>query len=156
MVTTNKIDRITKEPIRKPNCIVKYNKYMELIDKCDMQLSFNDSGRKSVKLYKKLPFHFFDLMFYNAYVLFKEVCGEKKLKFSAICLRVIAQTLKKYGLHQNCKNVNNFSDGEKCLYERHFPLPIIVQNEKDDINDQNDENKSPKKKKRKNVSPTKM
>lgn len=66
--------------IRKPNCIIQYNKFMGLIDKCDMQLSFHENNRKTLKWYKKLSFHIFELMMCNAYILFKDLKDKKKMK----------------------------------------------------------------------------
>lgn len=40
----------------KPQSVVDYNKNMGLVDKADMQMSFNDSARKSTTWYKKLFF----------------------------------------------------------------------------------------------------
>ena len=53
---SNKIDRQTGEAIRKPVCIVDYTKNMGAADHVDMQISFSECIRKSVKWYRKLFF----------------------------------------------------------------------------------------------------
>ncbi len=51
---TNKIDWQTGEVIRKPVCILEYSKNMGAVDHADMQISFSECTRKSIKWYKKL------------------------------------------------------------------------------------------------------
>ena len=57
MVETNYIDRITGLPVKNPLFVVQYNSNMGLVDKSDMQMSFTDSTRKTLKWYKKMFFH---------------------------------------------------------------------------------------------------
>lgn len=57
-VTTKKKDRNTNEFIRKPLCVTEYNKFMGLVDKSNMQLSFNECNRKTTKWYKNSLFIF--------------------------------------------------------------------------------------------------
>ena len=51
MVETNKIDRITGLPVKKPMFVVQYNTNMGLVDKSYMQMSFTDSTCKTLKWY---------------------------------------------------------------------------------------------------------
>jgi len=55
MVSTNKCDR-SGNKLKKPQCILEYNVNMVLIDKSNMQISFNNSARKTIKWYKKFFF----------------------------------------------------------------------------------------------------
>ena len=55
---SNKTDRQTRERIRKPICIVDYTNNMGAVDNVDMQISFSECIRKSIKWYKKLLFTF--------------------------------------------------------------------------------------------------
>ena len=70
MVATEKIDRETKEPKRKPACVVDYNKKMGAVDRTDMMLSSIESVRKTVKWYKKFFLHLVDLSVLNAHALY--------------------------------------------------------------------------------------
>ena len=58
MVETEKNDRKTGRKITKPLCIAQYNKNMKAVDQVDMQNSFSECLRKTVKWYKKffVPF----------------------------------------------------------------------------------------------------
>ena len=70
MIDTEKIDRETKRPVRKPACVVDYNKKMGTVDRTDMMLSSIKSVRKTVKWYKKLFLHLVDLSVLNAHALY--------------------------------------------------------------------------------------
>ena len=71
MVPTGKVHFATKQQKIKPLCVKEYNKNRGLVDKYDMQISFSECIRRSLKLYKKFFFHLVDLTIYNAYVLYK-------------------------------------------------------------------------------------
>lgn len=124
--TTGKIDRVTGEDIAKPNCIITYNKNMGAIDKTDMQLSFAECLRKSVKWYKKFFFHLLDLASLNAYVLFKTFRPQKKIQFGEFRLSLIRQILQEY--HQPRKSSKggrpSSSENPLRLTERHFPTIV--------------------------------
>lgn len=66
---TNKKDR-SGNLIKKPECILDYNSNMGLIDKSDMQTSFNNTSRKSMKWYKKFFFHLLDLSILNSGIIY--------------------------------------------------------------------------------------
>ena len=70
MIKTRKSDWKTQKVIEKPECIVRYDENMGFVDKTDMQISFVESIRKTVKCYKKFFFHLLDLSTLNAYMLF--------------------------------------------------------------------------------------
>ncbi|KAL4113799.1 hypothetical protein QTP88_017372 [Uroleucon formosanum] len=52
MTVTNKIDRFGNN-VKKPQCILDYNANMGLIDKSDMQMSFNNTCRKTMKWFNR-------------------------------------------------------------------------------------------------------
>jgi hypothetical protein len=58
MIRTEKINHITTEPVVKPLCVMDYNSNMGAIDGTDMQLSFSECIRKTVKWYKIFFSHF--------------------------------------------------------------------------------------------------
>lgn len=72
MGTTNKIDRQTGLPITKPKCIVDYVKNMGGVDLSDQIVQYYDILRKTVKWWKKVFFHLFNLLLVNSYILFKK------------------------------------------------------------------------------------
>jgi hypothetical protein len=53
----------------KPLSVMSYNKYKICVDKSDQLLSYYWFQRKSVKWWKKLFFHLFDLVLVNAHIL---------------------------------------------------------------------------------------
>ena len=113
---------------------------MGLVDKSDMVLSFNDTGRKTLKWYKKLAFHLMDLMFYNSYILFKQVKGVKELPFSTFRLKVISQILDKYGLHRKRK-ANLMIPRDPCIETDQNDRRLTEQHFASQINDGNERKK---------------
>lgn len=65
MTNTNKKD-ILGNNIIKPDCVIDYNSNVGLVDKSDMQISFNTISQKSIKWYKKCFFHLLDLCLLNS------------------------------------------------------------------------------------------
>ena len=57
MIETRKSNWKTQKIVEKPECIVHYNKNMGSVDKTDMQISFVECLRKTIKWYKKFFFH---------------------------------------------------------------------------------------------------
>jgi hypothetical protein len=62
---------------KKPSAVVDYNKYEIGVDKSDQMLSYYSFERKSVKWWKKLFFHLFDLACVNAHILHWKKCTKK-------------------------------------------------------------------------------
>lgn len=120
-VQTNKEHRAICEFTWKPGCIVDYNKYMELTDMSDMQ-SFNECNRKTVKWYKKLTFHIFDLLLYNAYILFREVKNNNTSRFCIFQKNVLYQIFEEYKF--NRKRRSKTSKNIDIARFRKTPLSI--------------------------------
>ena len=93
---SKKIDRKTGEGIRKPSCIVDYTDKMGAVNHVDMQLSFSECIRKSVKWYKKLFFHLLDMAVYNAFAIYK-MQNNNPTHLSDFRLEIIREILTKYG-----------------------------------------------------------
>src|SRR5207247_9153797 len=55
----------------KPIVNVAYNKYMGGVDLCDQNKSYYRVGRKTVKWWKYIVWHFINVAINNAYVLYK-------------------------------------------------------------------------------------
>ena len=67
---TNEITQRNKEKVTKPEIITEYNKYTNGVDKCDQYLNYYVIGRKSIKWWKKIFFHMFEMNIINAMVLY--------------------------------------------------------------------------------------
>nr|XP_022904169.1 piggyBac transposable element-derived protein 4-like [Onthophagus taurus] len=124
VIGTGKIDRETKEEKKKPHCIVDYNQYMGTVDRSDMMLSSAECVRRTVKWYKKVFFHLFDISLFNAHALYMTVTC-KKITLGQFQHQVIVQILQKYHkpIHSNKPGRPKASDCDNPLRltERHFP-----------------------------------
>ena len=95
-----KVDFKSGELIKKPSCIIQYNKNMGAVDKTDMMLSGLSCMRKSLKWYKKVSFHIIDLFLLNAHCIYTSITGSKKT-LAEFQLCVIQQLVEKYKKHIN-------------------------------------------------------
>lgn len=120
MKSTGKINQKTKETILKPDCVMHYNENMGAVDKVDMQVSFVECARKSLKWYKKLFFHLIDISLYNAYILYQVKTG-KKPQFSDFRLNVAEQLIEKYHTPKGHMKRPPTIDHPLRLTARHFP-----------------------------------
>lgn len=99
---------------------------MDIIDKCDMQLSFSDSARKSNKWYKKLFFHLIDLCVMNSYILMKS--KSQKISLLTFRLNLISQIIEKYSEVRSSSSGGRrttVSTAPLRLSGRHFPSPVL-------------------------------
>ena len=96
MVETEKSDRATGRKIKKPLCIVKYNENMRAVDQVDIQISFSECLRKTVKWYKKLFFHLFDITVQNTYAMFK-MNNERNVELLEFRLQLARELIEEYG-----------------------------------------------------------
>lgn len=126
-VETDKIDRTTGENVKKPLSVVEYNKNMGLVDKADMQMSFLDSSRKSIKWYKKLFFHILDITVLNAHILYNIQTG-KKIQLLQFRLNLVRQLLEEFSPTRNPskggRRSANMTPSPLRLSARHFPSPV--------------------------------
>ncbi|RXM30423.1 PiggyBac transposable element-derived protein 4 [Acipenser ruthenus] len=84
MKVTDNVDHATGDNKVKPECVLEYNQKMGSVDKSDMQISFVDCARKSLKWYKNLFFHLFDMAVLNAFILHKTASKKKTSHFQQI------------------------------------------------------------------------
>ena len=103
----------------KPLVIVDYNKHMGLVNKSDMQLSFNDTTRRSLNWYKKLFFRLIDLTIYNSYLLYKYVHQNPTLHLSSFRLELIKELCQKFG-EKRTKLGRPHTSMSKRLIGKHF------------------------------------
>lgn len=66
LVVTNKVNR-NNEPVVKPNTVIDYCKFMDGVDVNDQICQYYDVLRKSVKWWRTLYFHLFNLLLVNVY-----------------------------------------------------------------------------------------
>lgn len=78
----------TQEMIKKPKCVVDYNRLMGTVDKTDMVISIIHSQRKNMKWYKKYFFHLIDICIQNAYCLYK-LKTDKQISMAKFHLELI-------------------------------------------------------------------
>ena len=57
--------------VRQPECIQRYNRYMNGVDKSDQYLAKNNLLRKCVRWWKTLFFHMIDIGIVNGFILFQ-------------------------------------------------------------------------------------
>ncbi|CAG2197406.1 unnamed protein product [Mytilus edulis] len=121
-------DRVNKdnEPVLKPNLVVDYCKFMGGVDMNDQICQYYDVLRKSVKWWKTLFFHLFNVLLVNVYVLFKKYGKPAKRRthqmFRQSLIRALIDEAVDAPLPDNTK-------GRKCepigrLTGKHFPQYI--------------------------------
>lgn len=116
---SKKINSKNNEFFQKPKCIIDYSNNMGGVDRNDMQISFSECVRKSVKWYKKVFFHILDITVRNAYVLYKLNTG-KILQLSDFRLEIINSLLEIYGVSR--KRIGRPAKNPSFrLIQRHFP-----------------------------------
>ncbi|CAK9809208.1 PiggyBac transposable element-derived protein 4 [Anthophora quadrimaculata] len=110
----------TQEIIKKPKCVVDYNRLMGSVEKADMVINTIHSQRKSLKWYKKYFFHLIDMCVWNAFCLYK-LKTSKQISMAKFHLELIRQLLHHY-LSNYKKNVENKSGQTNPLRltGRHF------------------------------------
>ena len=127
MVETEKNDRKTGRKITKPLCIAQYNKNMRAVDQVDMQKSFSECLRKTVKWYKKFFFHLFDITVQNSYAMFK-MKNEKKLELSEFRLQLAREPIEEYGSKRPQMSGRPSTETPLRLTARHFIAFILGNN----------------------------
>ncbi|XP_033729312.1 piggyBac transposable element-derived protein 4-like [Pecten maximus] len=79
MVDSGKRDQEGIE-IRKPDCILSYNKYMGAVDRCDQMVAYGSFERRTLKWWKKVFFHVIGLAVLNSYIIYKTRCQQPVLQ----------------------------------------------------------------------------
>ncbi|CAF1419084.1 unnamed protein product [Adineta steineri] len=123
MIETQKSDWRTQKLVEKPECIVHYNRNMGSVDKTDMQISFVECLRKTIKWYKKFFFHLLDLSTFNAYILFK-VKHKKSIPFGDFRRELIRQLIESYSQPRRIGGRPITNDNPIRLTARHFPSQV--------------------------------
>lgn len=125
MQPTGKTDR-QGDPILKPNSVLEYNENMGAVDIADMQMSFTESARKTVKWYKKLFTHLLDLTVRNACVMQNMLQGTN-ISLREFRMKLIQQMLEKYASEKPRRPKGGRPSSAPPplrLTQRHFLSPI--------------------------------
>ena len=135
LMDSGKVDRKTKEKIMKPDVVIDYTKNMRLVDKSDMQIGEIDSGRKTVKWYKKLFYHLLDISLLNSYNYYKLNTG-KSVTLRKFSRDIVYEILEKYGkinLSRSCRasKLEGAPDRiqEQVYMSRHYLMNLPVTTE---------------------------
>ena len=90
-----RVDRRSGDQIRRPACIVEYDKYMGAVDRCDQMITYPAFKRRTLKWWKKVFFHLLMMATLNAYLLYKEHCAkwQKKPVLHRIFRREVVKAL---------------------------------------------------------------
>jgi hypothetical protein len=88
IVDTTKTDWKTGLLVRKPICIVDYNKYMKGVDRADQYLSYYPIYRKTKKWTKKVVLYLFNCGLFNAFKVYKVANPSTKMKFYDFLLNI--------------------------------------------------------------------
>jgi hypothetical protein len=125
MRPTGKMDRQTKQPIVKPNCVIGYNKNMGAFDRTDMMIVSIECVRKSLKWYRKLFLHLLDITLLNSHALFNVKTGQN-ISLANFQLQLIREIIQKYHVSRpsSKRGRPSANDQPLGLIERHFPSPV--------------------------------
>lgn len=80
LMETKKIDPSTNEKIKKPTCVLDYNKFM-MTDRADNYLSYYSLLRRTKKWTKRTVIYFLNAALYNAFQVFKKLNSSSKKSY---------------------------------------------------------------------------
>ncbi|CAF3952270.1 unnamed protein product [Rotaria sp. Silwood1] len=126
MIAIDKIDHNTGRQIMKPVCVQNYNDNMGAIDLVDMQSSFTECIRRTLKWYKKFFFRIVDMASITAFYLYKTQ-NSKNLQLKEFRLQLIKNILSKYGNQKHISTGRPPTDSPLRLSARHFPSCVPPQ-----------------------------
>lgn len=81
------------QPREKPLLIVKYNSYMKGVDSVDQMRSYYPCKRNTLRWYKKVFIHIFQVIVVNGWALFNEVNSLNKVSLYDYRLQIIRALL---------------------------------------------------------------
>jgi hypothetical protein len=96
---------------------------MGSVDRSDMQISYIECVRKTVKWYKKLFFHLLDISVLNSYILHKQKTGQN-IQFCDFRLQLIRQIIEMYEKSKASRGRPSSGDNRIRLIGHHFPSLI--------------------------------
>ena len=116
--------------VQKPEAVLDYNKHMGAVDRSDQMLQYQAFRRRTLKWWKKVFFHLFNLAVLNAYIVYK-MYHDKAEPQRIFRKRLVQQLVGPHraGLMQNPLPRREAAE-EVRLIERHFPSRIPVSGKK--------------------------
>ncbi|CAF1289214.1 unnamed protein product [Adineta ricciae] len=123
MASSGKVHYATGEQIQKPESVKDYIENMSAVDRSDMQISYVECVRKTVKWYKKLFFHLLDISILNSHILYKQKTG-RTIHSCDFRLQLIRQIIETYGKPKAPTGRPTTGDNPVRLIARHFPSLI--------------------------------
>lgn len=114
------------EPVLKPNTVVDYCKHIGGVDVNDQICQYYDVPRKSVKWWKTLFFHLFNLLLVNSYILYQKFGNPTKRRIHQTFRQELACALMDAATTAPCPQPNKGRKSEPIdrLFCRHFPWYI--------------------------------
>ncbi|MGL5708395.1 MAG: transposase, partial [Aeromonas sp.] len=85
---TTKKDRTTGEFIKKPSCVIDYNRYMKGVDLADQYMAFYSIWRKTRKWTKRIAFYLSNYALFNSFVVYNKLNATKKIKYEKFLLNI--------------------------------------------------------------------
>lgn len=96
---------------------------MGAVDFTDMQLSFTDFPRKTMKWYKKLFFHLLEITVFNSYIAYKNCERKSELSLRDFKLMLIEEIFNVHSATTSSSRAENPIEVTR-LTGRHFPVII--------------------------------
>ena len=85
----------------KPRMVTMYNQNMGGVDAEDMMMSFYESKRKTIKVYKRIMIHLIHRALLNAYVIYKENTTDSRKKSLVAFTRAVINNLSAEHMRMN-------------------------------------------------------
>lgn len=114
----------------KPKLIIDYNNGMQGVDRQDQVLAYNPIMRRYSKGYHKIFFYLFDMVLFNAYVIFSQLKNPKRYHFSDFKVAVAEQMLGTVTLPEKKGTGRPSLSNPMRLQGRHFPETIPATDKK--------------------------
>ena len=114
------------EAVRKPKAVLDYNKYMGAVDRSDQMLQYQAFKRKTLKWWKKVFFHLFNLAVLNAYIIYRakvENADPQRVFRRKLAAQLVA-THRGVRLNQAPASCTFGGDDYARLQGRHFPSKV--------------------------------
>ena len=102
----------------KPAAVLDYNKYKTGVDRSDQMLSYYSFSRKTIKWWKKLFFHLFDLAMVNSHILHNK-SSKKKISLEMFYEKVAEGLLASAGMENGTQGDDNSTAG-RLVGRDHF------------------------------------
>ena len=139
-ILTGKVDPRSRQPIRKPEVVVNYDKYMGGVDRSDQMVSYATFNARTLKWWKRVIFHVFSLAILNAYILYKSTTTDavkmSHRQFRKNLVRQLVSSVNK----EDVPGMNSPTGRPKAPQEpimrlmgRHFPEKIVAEGKKKNV-----------------------